>query len=640
MSDNLKKLMLYGTEHTLDAPVVLSAGPLSVELDAGKLRNISWRGVELIRGIDCPIRDGNWATIGVTMADEAVSQEATGWTYSRTMQSVDGALSGRFDAHGNADGDMTVEVSFTANVDYQTARTGFTVLHPIAGLAGDQVQVTHGDGSQEMSVFPELISPSQPVYDISGLCYAIQGASIDIRFEGEIFEMEDQRNWTDASYKTYCRPIGWERPFTIKAGQTISQKILITFSGEVEQPNSQQTIALQVSGDVAGMAKFPEVALGIEAAWMPEEEELDLVRNIGASRVLCRLFSPDQLGAIAGLIESLDSAYEFEFVLPNEADETDRAISAYASQCDDLSLSPDHVVGVPSDYMMSFQPDDVWPTGVTPQNAVLLLKAKFANAQVGGGVLTNFTEFNRCRPESATCDFITHSTTAVVHAADDQSVFQTLQALPTVYKSAEALAKGSDYRPGLTTIAMSSNPYGAAPLENPSQIRLEMAQADPRQRGLFAAAWMVGAVAMTQGTSISRISLAMPVGPLGVIYRKTSWSQPLFDEDNDRNVYPAFHVLKALCALSGQSRLAIELPDGCVGLAAKLSGKSVAIIANTSVEDATVSLLNDCEAQILDCSSFDAATRDPDWLGKDKKSYRGTLSLGPHAVAFIDLNEV
>lgn len=637
MSDAFDKLRVFGTEHTLDAPVALSAGPLSLELDAGKLRNIAWQGIELIRGIDCPIRDANWATIGVEMSDEAVSQDDAGWSYFRTMQSVDGALTGRFEAKGSADGAMSVEVSFTANVDYQTGRTGFTVLHPIAGLAGSPVQVTHGDGSKELSLFPELISPSQPVYDIAGLSYTIAGATAEISFEGEIFEMEDQRNWTDASYKTYCRPIGWERPFTIAAGETINQKILVTFSGEPQQSQSVDATGLKVSGVMSGSTTFPEVALAIEAAWLPEKDELELVREIGSSRVLARLSSPDALAEIATGIGSLQGACDLEFVLPNERADAEEAISSYAAGCEALNLSPDHVTGIPSEYMMSYQPEDVWPAGVTPQDTVSLLRKKFPVAQIGGGVLTNFTEFNRCRPESGACDFVTHSTNAIVHAADDRSVFQTLEALPMVYKSTEALAGAADYRLGLTTIAMSSNPYGAAPLENPSQIRLEMAQADPRQRGLFAAAWMVGAMAMTAGTSISRIPLAMPVGPLGVIYRKADWSQPLFDEDPSRKIYPAYHALKALCALSGHSRLAIDVPPGCVGLAAKLPHKKMAIVANTSAENGSMFLAHDCDVQLLDSGSFDDATRDPGWLGKSKKPCKGNLSLGPYAVAFIEL---
>ena len=47
---------------------------------------------------------------------------------------------------------------------------------------------------------------------------------------------------------------------------------------------------------------------------------------------------------------------------------------------------------------------------------------------------------------------------------------------------------------------MRSNPYGSGVMENALQSRIAMAGADPRQRGLFAAAWAVGAVTATEGT--------------------------------------------------------------------------------------------------------------------------------------------
>lgn len=37
---------------------------------------------------------------------------------------------------------------------------------------------------------------------------SIAYAGVISEFEGDVFEMEDQRNWTDASYKTYCTPWG------------------------------------------------------------------------------------------------------------------------------------------------------------------------------------------------------------------------------------------------------------------------------------------------------------------------------------------------------------------------------------------------------------------------------------------------
>ena len=87
-----------------------------------------------------------------------------------------------------------------------TNRAGFVVLHP-AWLAGQKLKVVHVDGREAETRFPERISPSQPVFDIRALSHeAAPGLWATCRMEGDAFEMEDQRNWTDASYKTYVRP--------------------------------------------------------------------------------------------------------------------------------------------------------------------------------------------------------------------------------------------------------------------------------------------------------------------------------------------------------------------------------------------------------------------------------------------------
>ena len=40
---------------------------------------------------------------------------------------------------------------------------------------------------------------------------------LELLFEGDLFEMEDQRNWTDASFKTYCTPAGARLPPSMPA---------------------------------------------------------------------------------------------------------------------------------------------------------------------------------------------------------------------------------------------------------------------------------------------------------------------------------------------------------------------------------------------------------------------------------------
>ena len=66
--------------------------------------------------------------------------------------------------------------------------------------------------------------------DIRSLAWTLDGVATTATFEGEVFEMEDQRNWTDASYKTYSTPL--ERPFpvVVAAGAVIEQSVAFTSS--------------------------------------------------------------------------------------------------------------------------------------------------------------------------------------------------------------------------------------------------------------------------------------------------------------------------------------------------------------------------------------------------------------------------
>ena len=102
---------------------------------------------------------------------------------------------------------------------------------------------------------------------------------------------------------------------------------------------------------------------------------------------------------------------------------------------------------------------------------VPLLRAAFPEAEVGGGSLTNFTEFNRCRPDPEAVDFVTFGTTAIVHAADDRAVLETLEALPAVFDSAERSRLGATLHLGLVSIGMRSNPYGAAVADESGRAR-------------------------------------------------------------------------------------------------------------------------------------------------------------------------
>ena len=46
------------------------------------------------------------------------------------------------------------------------------------------------------------------------------GVFATVRMEGDAFEMEDHRNWTDASFKTYVRPLALPWPYVLPAGRS------------------------------------------------------------------------------------------------------------------------------------------------------------------------------------------------------------------------------------------------------------------------------------------------------------------------------------------------------------------------------------------------------------------------------------
>jgi hypothetical protein len=216
-----------------------------------------------------------------------------------------------------------------------------------------------------------------------------------------------------------------------------------------------------------------------------------------------------------------------------------------AAGCRAAGIAPRRVVALPARYLASHQPQGPWPEGPAPMDLVPLVRAAFPEAEAGGGMLTNFTEFNRCPPDPARVDFVTFGTTAIVHAADDRSVIETLEALPHVFESAQALAAGRPLHLGLIAIGMRSNPYGSAVAANPEVRKVAMAMDDPRQRTGFAAAWAVAAAAAAARAGVASFAPAMAAGPLGV--------------GRDGAPWPILEAVAALAALGGA---AVEITEG------------------------------------------------------------------------------
>lgn len=632
--------VLYGTDEPSPTLRQLAAGPLTAELVGSSIRKLTWHGVEVVRGIECPIRDASWGTCPSEILDETVSATADEFEVTHRVSIANGSLLCCLTFRGSAEGSFVTSMVLTPQVDYLTNRAGFVILHPLEGLAGARLAVLPSDGSATPAVFPRLISPQQVAFKIVGLVYQKQGIQTTLTFKGEVFEMEDQRNWSDASYKTYCRPLSLPMPYVLSAGRPVVQEVRIRSAGVPSVPNIESTSDARKEVRLEPIEEqVPTIALALDALSIPDSKESRLLElaNVQALQIRVHAASADRvLRSVHSSIRNGDLQVELEIVV-EAGHELDSTLAEVAKRCGQLSIRVARVIVLPEAYLRSYQPNGPWPEGPTPREACIAARRHFPESQIGGGVLTHFAELNRCRPDTSLCDYITHGSAAIVHAADDRSVIESLESLPHVYASARALASERTYRLGLVSIGLRSNPYGKDVAANQDQTRVPMARADPRQRGLFAAAWATGAVAATERHRVSSMALAAPVGPFGVVYRRAEWPQPNYDDHPSASVYPLFHVVRALSQMSGAPRLSLsELPDGVAGIAAEVNGCCKVVIANLSPGTRIVPLEREGIVRCLDQNTFEIAISDPDWLCASKPEARSHVELSAFGVAFIE----
>ena len=378
---------------------------------------------------------------------------------------------------------------------------------------------------------------------------------------------------------------------------------------------------------------MPPIGVGMmpeDAATARDAEEM--ARTLGP-RHLVGWLEPDAEDAIQTLeryravAEACSVRLQLEIVLPNLASPAEELAQA-AALCREAGLAPTAVLPCPRPYLKSYQPSGPWPDVPPLEEIYAAARKAFPEARIGGGMLSYFTELNRKRPPAQAIDFVSHTTCPIVHAADDRSVMETLEALPSVAASVRAICPDTAYRVGPSAIGMRRNAYGAAPATNPTGMRLAMAQSDPRQRGLFAAAWTAGYAAGMVAADVEALALNHLAGPSGVLGAEAS----------EGRVRPVFHVMRALCRSAGAPCVDLALGGEAVAaLAWRQDGGTRIIAANTTDRAIKLALAQPMRARILDEASFSDSVVDSGWLDHAPESQdTRQIQLDAYAVAFLE----
>lgn len=369
-------LLVFGTEEPPVEPIRFEVGPFEgmVEPDSGQLRYLRWNGMEVVRGIYATVRKDNWGTVVPKLSDfeSQLTKEAFTCQF-RAKHDQDGY---RFEWTGTirvtAEGEVEYVFDGSPLVDFKTARTGICLLHPL-NVAGLKVEVEHADGPCENTQFPVLIQPDNPFSFIKSMTYEpVSGVEVRFEFEGILFEIEDQRNWSDNSFKTYCHPqsLGW--PYPLEKGQEVRQAVRL----KISNPSGE----FEGDLDLPQMTKMP--SLGTLVRGELGRGQLERLENL--------------VGHVQATPEGLTYAHRID--VPVFLRTQTPTLPSVLSPRDGIILTP-------------------------PEKSAGL--ASIGSGHRFAGSDGNFTELNRNRPKVEDCDGVAFAMNAQVHAFDSRTIVET-----------------------------------------------------------------------------------------------------------------------------------------------------------------------------------------------------------------------
>ena len=626
--NSYQSVIYYGTEEVVSPTFTLKAGSVDLIYEGGFIRYIKLGDKEIIRMINHAVRDHNWGTVPLRIFDETIENNKDSFIIRYKAEAKQGNIHFLWKCKIEGDSDNTV--SFTidgeALTDFQRNRIGFTVLHPVKECEGQKVTITNSGGDSEVKEFPKLISPHQPFFDIVSMRWDIGNTKVSLEFSGDTFETEDQRNWTDASYKTYCTPLALPFPVLLKKGSRVKQVIKLKVEGEAEQNYSQKTVhTFSISNDPYPLLKI-NIGQSTEVKTL-SEHEITTIKTVGFDyyQVDIKLYETGWKDKFARAViesDSLGIPLELSLFFDDAANEAEELADFVANE--PLSVA---VVNT-----FNRKPH------VTQENtleAVLpVLRRLFPKALIGAGTNAFFAELNRDRISTKKIDFLVYSVNPQVHAFDNNSLIETIDAQPYTVRTAKSFSDDKPVHISPVTFKMRWNPNATGEdVVIPGQLPDDV---DVRQPSLFGAAWLLGTVNSLLKAGTASVTFFETVGLKGIMQSGT----PLFKDKfhaGAGTVYPVYFIFKILMDHKDWHFYTVETnsPMTFTGVVFENmdNGRKSALLANYQPVEITVSLpeiFHNSEMIVVDENNIRQLMDDPALFDKlEKKSVSDTVKVPP-----------
>jgi D-apionolactonase len=618
-------IRVFGRPEPPVPPLSLRAGPLTALLDGPDLRHVRLGGVELVQRVYIAVRDAPWNTIPATYSDWQRDIDTDRFDIRfrarHRHEDIDFEWVGR--VQGTPEGRITYEMDGVCHGRFAYSKIGVNVHHDLPGSIGRPYSAGRA-GRTWTGRLPVAIEPQRIVegtltgvfdpYDELAI-EVVDGLEAVIGLEGDLLELQDHRNWTDANLKSYGTPLALGFPFESSDGQRLRQILTIGFRGAPVERGAPELV-MHV-GPAIG-SRMPAIGLGMASDGRPlVEAEAELIRALAPDhlRVDLALRQDAWRGELDRAIvdaAAAGSALELAIHVPAPDDDGFAMAGALAGRLAGA--------GVPVARVLVYPLADGFSAlaSTTPLDRIRLVRDALEpvigpGVVLAGGTDQSFADINRAPPAPGSMAGWCWAISPTVHAADDASIFENLAGQSEVVRFARQIAGPSSIHISPVTLATRNGPYPGGP---PAPGGLPPA-VDPRQLSLVGSAWTaasIGELARSGATSVTYYETA---GWRGVIERADG--SPMHDRFPSRpnQAFPLYHPLADALEVRDAAVRALVPSDPLQigGFAAETQDGVVVVVCNLTPGRLAFDVIGLPAAavtcRILDARSVESATDDP-----------------------------
>jgi len=496
-------------KHWPDATQV-SHGGFTLDLAPGAIRNITFDGVQLIDLLYTAIRPSDWSTLEPDTHKEDV--KVTGNDCVITIsESLAGAMEAETKITLSAGNTFSVSYELKGLAEYLINRWGICFCLNTSDWMDSQVSA-----AGNTYALKEAISPQRVVDGvIQGLfpaAHEINFVAPDNRFikvhsTGKLLEAEDQRNWTDNTYKIYSGSLSEPRPYRTSAGSAWSQSVTFEVGAPLHSSADAEKILVQE------ISALPSIGLQFndEALLAPDDlEKAFVLVDIDHLRINEESLTSQKIATASSSGLTLETAILSSNIGPELHQEV-------------LHLSQRVPAG--SRILVHRQGRRIVEAGDLPKNDSLNTYIPGSDAYLVDLHKENF-EFG---------DSVSYSMTPTVHSFDSETIFKSL------HTQSESIAFAQKYlAPQVFISPITFSTRGNPETGHHRDERSKFANPETalRIRTIEGAAWTLGSIYALASAGAFSGSWHELFGEFGLIY----------SQSGSIKFSPTFHALSALGA--------------------------------------------------------------------------------------------